>query len=119
MSYKTYVEIIKLENITDELTIEPSENYDSSFTFTPSYYQTILPSTVYSTREYNDDYKETFLIVFFSSVAGVLFILFVLWYKYNMKKNVIKSISKEKIYRKSFIESLDEEFGTRQILDDN
>jgi hypothetical protein len=118
MSYKNYVEIIKLEDITDELTVEPSENYDSSFTFTPSYYQTISPSSVYINVKYNQDYKETILIVVFSSVAGVLFIFFVLWYKYNRKKNIIKSISKEKNYRKSSIENVDEEFGTRVILDD-
>jgi hypothetical protein len=103
MNYKNYVEIVKLEDTTDE----PSESSNRVFTVIPSYYRTVSPSTIYMTRQHNNDYTETLLIIIFSSLATTLFILFVLWYKYNRKNT-----------KKNPIKKLDYDFGTRIILND-
>jgi len=113
MDYKKYVEIVKLEDNTDDTTVEPSESYNVSFTFMPSYYETNMPTMIYIDIQNNDDHKDTLLIVVLSSIACVLFIFFILWYKYNRKKNstkkgLIKYISREI----NSIETLDDDFGT-------
>ena len=111
MNYKNYVEIVKLEDTTDEPSMEPSESSNRFFTvipsYYPSYYRTVSPSTIYMTRQHNNDYTETLLIIIFSSLATTLFILFVLWYKYNRKNT-----------KKIPIKKLDYDFGTRIILND-
>ena len=111
MNYKNYVEIVKLEDITYEQTFEPSEISNRVFTvipsYYPSYYRTVSPSTIYITRQHNNDYTERLLIIIFSSLASTLFILFVLWYKYNRKNT-----------KKFPIKKIDYDFGTRFILDD-
>ena len=111
MDYTNYVEIINLHDILEDPSAEPTENYINS-------------STTYITTQYKDDYRERVIIVICSSLASVLFILFVLCYKYNrkinnIKKNIIKSISIKTKDRKSSEEKLDYEFGTTIIIDNN
>jgi hypothetical protein len=117
MKYKKNDKTIQLYHITEEPSFEPTESYNNSFTFIPSfypsYYQTISPYMIYITSQDNH-YTEVILIVVFSSLASVLFILFILWYKYNRKKNSTKSFS----IKSNSKETLDDNFGTLFILDD-
>ena len=122
MNYKKNDKTIQLYHITEEPSFEPTESYNTSFTFIPSYYpsfypsfyQTISPYMIYITRQDNHDYTEVILIVVFSSLASVLFILVILWYKYNRKKNSTKHFS----IKSNSKETLDDNFGTLFVLDD-
>ena len=112
-------------DLTDYYSFEPSENYYNSIilrpTDYPTYYITSIktyipsstPTTIYINRQYNDNYidnyRDIFFIVFITSIGTVLLIIFILWYRYHKKKN-INCISTE---------SLDHDFGTILVLDNN
>jgi hypothetical protein len=86
----------------DEPSVEPSENYNISFTFEPS--------AVYITKRHNDDSAEIFLIVVFSSIASALLIIALLWRKYNKKRrHNAKTMS-------TSLEYADVEFGTTFVV---
>jgi ATP-dependent Zn protease len=110
MDYKMYVEVVNIEDIIEEPTVEPSESYNNL-------------TTISINTQDNDNYSDSILIIILSSISSLLFILFLLWFKYiriknNIKKNQLQRISIKNNYIKSAKEDLDCEFGTMYILDD-
>ena len=116
MSYKKYVELLDINDITGE----PTEFVDIYPSFYPTFSQTIsqtISPTIFNTGQNNNNNNTNLiLIVFFSSVSGLVFILIILWIKYKERKkkglggNFSRNITVGKLY--------DEEFGTQYILDD-
>ena len=108
MSYKKYVELLDLNNIT----LEPTE--------APIYFNTFTPTIYIIQNKKQNNNTDLILVVFFSSLSGMLFIILVLWCKYKcIKKN--NSESKEPdISSVSDDNSLsyDSSFGIEYILDD-
>ena len=69
MSYKKYVELLDLKNITSEPTESPTSDF---YTFGP----TIDPE-----KSYNN--IDLIIIAVFSSFSGMLFIILIMWCKYK------------------------------------
>ena len=97
----TYEKYVEQNTVFDKYyyTPEPTESI-TFYTFVP----TIKPDNNNISLEQN----ELILIVVFSTISGMMFIFFILYYtNYQKRKN-----------RNTFIQKIiDEEFGTRTIID--
>lgn len=109
-SYKKYVEIIDLNDITGE----PTERSTFFLTLSPTDLPTLLPINQQNNNSNNTDF---ILIGVFSSISGLAFVLLILWCKYkHLKKN--DNYDYFSTRRISIGQLQDEEFGTQYILDD-
>jgi hypothetical protein len=97
MSYKKYVELLDLKNITSE----PTESSTTFFyTFSP---------TIYPEKSYNN--TDLIIVAVFSSFSGMLFIILIMWCKYKYIKKITLQINNSKQIDK-------DSFGMVNILDD-
>jgi len=111
MSFKKYVEILNLDDITSE----PSEIFTITSTPSPAFFSTIYPTNTVNTI--NDSKTNFIIIIVFSSISGLLFIFFILWCKtnYNFHNKYNKNFEHE---NKNYLNYDIENFGTQFILDD-
>ena len=133
-SYKKYVEIIDLNDITSEpterstffLTLSPTSLPTLSPTSLPTSSPTEIPKVSPSfvpthspiNKPNNNPNNTDFILIgIFSSISGLAFILLILWCKYkHLKKN--DNYDHCSTRRISIGQLQDEEFGTQYILDD-
>jgi len=100
VDYEEYVE--KYIVFDKDYTLEPTESI-TFYTFVP----TLNPIFNNNNNNNNNNLEqnELILIVVFSTISGMMFIVFILYYKNYQKRNyVIQKI-------------IDEEFGTRTTID--
>jgi hypothetical protein len=125
-SYKKYVEIIDLNDITSEpterstffLTLSPTSLPTSSPTEIPKVSPSFVPTHSPINQPNNNPNNTDFILIgIFSSISGLAFILLILWCKYkHLKKN--DNYDHFSTRRISIGQLQDEEFGTQYILDD-
>jgi hypothetical protein len=99
MSYKKYVELLDLNNITSEPTENPTTVL---YTFSP---------TMYPQKSYNN--TDLIIVAVCSSFSGMLFIILIIWCKYKYTKKIRLEINNGNKKNND-----NETFGMENILDD-
>ena len=106
VSYKKYAEKYIVFD-KDYYTFEPTES-NITYTFAPTFKPTSKNEEQNQSQNININKNEFILIVFFSTISGMVFIIFILYYKKYQKRK-----------RNTFIQKIiDEDFGTNFIMDD-